>query len=100
MDTFLDDFERSADAESGLMFMDRIGLICISRVLDAEAGAAGGREGKGLNLQGKWLGDGWWGSYFSGVTNQLPGRFASIGNNTKVSKNRTRIFNIDLIRIR
>lgn len=26
MDTFLDDLERSADAESGLMFMDRIGF--------------------------------------------------------------------------
>ena len=42
MDTFLDDFERSADAESGLMFMDLIGLVCISRVLDAEVEAEGG----------------------------------------------------------
>ena len=42
MVTFPDDFERSVDAESGLMFMDLIGLVCISRVLDAEVEAEGG----------------------------------------------------------
>ena len=42
MDTLLDDLERSADAESGLMFMDCIGLVRTSRVLDAEAGAGSG----------------------------------------------------------